>query len=187
MDESPRRSIAETRVPAACAPNRPQRADYEHERCGACNVFMSNEPLAGARTVQVAERKTKADWAVFVEQIARQYSEAEKITLVMDNPNAHRTASLHEAFSPEKAKAPWDRFEFVHTPKHGSRLNMAEIELNVLVGQCLKRRIAEIETVRSEVGRWERRRNNRHATINWRFQTEDARIKLKRLYPTLDN
>lgn len=106
--------------------------------------------------------------------------------MVMDNLNTHGAASFYETFPPEKAKALWDRFEFVFTPKHGSWLNMAEIELNVLIGQCLNRRIADIETVRSEAKAWELYRNNQHATINWRFTTENARIKLKRLYPTLD-
>lgn len=147
---------------------------------------MGNEPLAGRRIVDVTERKTKIDWALFIEKIATRYADAEKITLVMDNLNTHKPGSLYEAFSPEKAKALWDRFEFVFTPKHGSWLNMAEIELNVLIAQCLNRRIADIEVMRTEVKAWESARNRMKARVNWQFTTEDARIKLKRLYPTLE-
>ena len=187
MDESPRQLIDEVKVPVPCAVGRVARYDYEYKRCGVCNVFMANEPLAGKRIVEVTERKTKQDWAVFIDKIAAQYQYAEKITLVMDNLNTHKAASLYEAFNPEKAKELWDRFEFIYTPKHGSWLNMAEIELNVLIGQCLNRRIAQIETVRSEVKAWELQRNQRKASINWRFTTKDARIKLKRLYPTFNS
>ena len=186
MDESPRQLIDEVKIPTPCAPGRPARQDYEYRRCGVCNVFMANEPLAGKRMTEVTERKTKLDWAVFMEQIAEKYPDAEKITLVMDNLNTHKAASFYEAFPPEKAKKLWDRFEFVYTPKHGSWLNMAEIELNVLIAQCLNRRIADMQKVRSEVRAWELRRNNQEAKINWRFKTKEARIKLKRLYPTLE-
>lgn len=187
MDESPKQLIEEVRVPIAGAIGRAARYDYEYKRMGVCNVFMANEPLAGKRIVEVTERKTKLDWAAFVDKIAAQYPGAEKITLVMDNLNTHKAASLYEAFGAEKAKALWDRFEFVYTPRHGSWLNMAEIELNVLIGQCLNRRIAKIETVRSEVKAWELQRNQRKASIDWRFTTKDARIKLKRLYPTVSS
>ena len=187
MDESPKQLIDEVRMPIASAIGRAARYDYEYKRMGVCNVFMANEPLAGKRIVEVTERKTKLDWAAFVDKIAAQYPGAEKITLVMDNLNTHKAASLYEAFGAEKAKALWDRFEFVYTPKHGSWLNMAEIELNVLIGQCLNRRIAKIETVRSEVKAWELQRNQRKASIDWRFTTKDARIKLKRLYPTVSS
>jgi len=186
MDESPRQLIDEMKIPVPCAPGYPARQDYEYKRCGVCNVFMSNEPLAGTRMVEVTERKTKLDWAAFVKQIAEAYQDAEKIMLVMDNLNTHKASSFYEAFPPAEAKALWDRFEFVYTPKHGSWLNMAEIELNVLIGQCLNRRIAEIEKIRSEVAAWELHRNNLKAKINWRFTTQEARIKLKRLYPTLE-
>ncbi len=147
---------------------------------------MGNEPLAGTRIVDTTERKTKLDWALFIEKIAIRYEDAEKITLVMDNLNTHGPGSLYEAFPLEKAKSLWDRFEFVFTPKHGSWLNMAEIELNVLIGQCLNRRIADIETMRKEVKAWESARNRMKAVVNWQFTTKNARIKLKRLYPTLD-
>ena len=140
MDESPKQLIAETKVPIPASPGNMAKQDYEYKRCGVCNVFLSCEPLAGKRTVKITERKTKLDWACFIEEIADQYESAEKITLVMDNLNTHNPGALYESFSPDKAKALWDRFQFVYTPKHGSWLNMAEIELNVLTGQCLKRR-----------------------------------------------
>ena len=186
MDESPKQLIGETRIPIPASPGQPEKHDYEYRRNGICNIFLSCEPLAGKRMVTVTERKTKQDWAHFVEKIAVQYEDAEKITLVMDNLNTHTPGALYETFSPEKAKALWDRFEFVYTPKHGSWLNMAEIELNVLTGQCLKRRIADIETVKKEVGAWQASRNNKNAKVNWQFTTDDARIKLMRLYPTFD-
>ena len=148
---------------------------------------MACEPLAGKRMVSITERKTKKDWSLFLDEIAESYQMAEKITLVMDNLNTHTPGALYETFSPEKAKALWDRFKFVYTPKHGSWLNMAEIELNVLISQCLGRRIDNIEEVRQEVSAWQECRNNKQAKVNWQFTTEDARIKLSRLYPTLES
>jgi transposase len=187
MDESPKQLIAETKTPIPAAPGRPYRSDYEYRRCGVCNIFMASEPLAGKRIVKITERKTKKDWALFLEEIAGQYQEAERITLVMDNLNTHTPGALYETFCPDKAKALWDRFEFVYTPKHGSWLNMAEIELNVLIGQCLDRRIDNIEEVKREVSAWQEHRNNKEAKVNWQFTADDARIKLSRLYPTLDS
>ncbi len=147
---------------------------------------MANEPLAGKRLVQITERKTKTQWAYFIERIAENYPKAERIILVMDNLSTHNPGALYEAFNPEKAKKLWDRFEFVYTPKHGSWLNMAEIELNVLNGQCLNRRIDDISLVESEAEAWQKHRNNKDSRINWQFTTEKARVKLKRLYPTYD-
>lgn len=187
MDESPRQLIKETRRTLPVKPGYSARYDYEYERCGVCNVFITCEPLVGYRLVKVTERKTKKDWACFIEEIAEAYGDAEKITLVMDNLNTHKPGSLYEVFTPEKAKALWDRFEFVYTPKHGSWLNMAEIELNVLTRQCLNRRIAQLSEVKKEANSWQNHRNNRNAVINWQFTTKDARIKLKRLYPTLES
>lgn len=184
MDESPRQLIRETRAPVAEGRGRAARYDYEYERCGTCNVFMAVEPLAGKRLVRLTERKTKSDWASFLQEIARRYRRAEKITLVMDNLNTHEPGSLYETFSPAEAKALWDRFEFVYTPKHGSWLNMAEIELNVLIKQCLDRRIDNLEEMQAEVEAWQKRRNNVGSQIDWQFTKDDARIKLKRLYPT---
>lgn len=186
MDESPKQLIRETRLPVPMSPGMPARYDYEYERCGVCNIFMAGEPLAGKRMVRVTERRTKRDWAQFVKKIAEQYPQAESITLVMDNLSTHKPGSLYEAFSPKEAKRLWDRFDFVFTPKHGSWLNVAEIELNVLNGQCLNRRIDEIETVRQEVQAWQEKRDSLEAKVNWQFTNEDARIKLQRLYPTLD-
>lgn len=186
MDESPRQMIRETRKPIPMSPGHPARIDYEYERCGVCNIFMASEPLAGRRLAEITETKTKQDWAHFIEKIALKYQKAKKITLVMDNLNTHMPGSLYEAFLPRKAKALWDKFDFVYTPKHGSWLNMAEIELNVLINQCLKGRIDSIEKIRQQVEAWLTHRNNLKAKINWQFTTDKARVKLKRLYPTLD-
>jgi len=187
MDESPKQLIGETRIPISVSPGKPAKYDYEYKRCGVCNIFMACEPLAGKRIVKVTERKTKKDWSYFLSEISEQYINAEKITLVMDNLNTHGPGSFYETFPPDKAKALWDRFEFVYTPKHGSWLNMAEIELNVLTGQCLNRRIDDIAVVRREARSWQLYRNNKNARVNWQFTTENARIKLSRLYPTLDS
>jgi hypothetical protein len=137
--------------------------------------------------VKITERKTKKDWSYFIAEIAEGYKCAEKITLVMDNLNTHNPGSFYETFPPNEAKRLWDKFEFVYTPKHGSWLNMAEIELNVLVGQCLNRRIDNIEDVKTETAAWQKFRNNTNAKVNWQFTTEDARIKLSRLYPTFES
>ena len=186
MDESPKQLIAETKTPISASPGKPAKYDYEYKRCGMCNIFLACEPLAGKRIVKITERKTSKDWAVFLQDIAKQYSEVEKITLVMDNFSTHTPGAFYEIFPPDHAKALWDRFEFVYTPKHGSWLNMAEIELNVLIGQCLNRRIDNIEAVKKESAAWQRSRNNKGAKVNWQFRTEDARTKLSRLYPTLE-
>jgi hypothetical protein len=186
MDETPRQLIRETRTPIPARPGRAERQDYEYERCGVCNVFMASEPLAGTRMTKVTERKTKVDWARFLQDIAGRYRDAQKITLVMDNLNTHSPGALYETFPPEQAKALWDRFEFVYTPKHGSWLNVAEIELNVMIGQCLDRRIDSMPELRKQVAAWQERRDQIRAKVNWQFTAEDARVKLKRLYPTFD-
>ena len=185
MDESPKQLIGEKRTPIAASSGQPEKYDYEYERYGVCNIFMGCAPLAGRRLTQVTETRTKKDWAIFIEQIAAQYEGAEKITLVMDNLNTHTPGSLYESFEPHIAKALWDRFEFIYTPKHGSWLNMAEIELNVLTSQCLNRRIANMNLIRSEVNAWMNARNNKNATVNWQFTIDKARTKLRRLYPTI--
>ena len=186
MDESPKQLIKETRVPVPMKPGREARQDFEYERCGVANIFLASEPLKGKRYAEVTERRTKADWAVFIKQIAAEwYKDAQKITLVMDNLATHKAAALYEVYPPQEAKRIWDRFEFVYTPKHGSWLNMAEIELNVLMGQCLNRRIDNMETMKQEVNAWKEHRNNKKAIINWQFTNKDARVKLKRLYPTI--
>ena len=186
MDETPRQLIGQVRAPQPTRPGQPEREDYEYQRLGVCNVFMACEPLAGRRMTKVTERKTKVDWAYFLQDIAAAYPQAQRITLVMDNLNTHAAASLYEAFAPAQAKALWDRFEFVYTPKHGSWLNMAEIELNVMIGQCLDRRLDCIHKVRHEVAAWQHQRDQLNAKVDWQFTCADARIKLKRLYPTFD-
>lgn len=187
MDESPRQLIKETRSPIPGARGCPKRYDYEYERCGVCNVFMANEPLAGKRMTKVTERKTKCDWAEFVRQLANRYKKADKITLVLDNLSTHKPGSLYEAFPPDEAKRICDRMEFVYTPKHGSWLNMAEIEFSVLSRQCLDPRIPNQPALEREVAAWENERNQAQATVHWRFTTADARIKLKRLYPSIES
>ncbi len=184
MDESPKQLIAETRTPIPCSTGKPARYDYEYRRCGSCNIFLACEPLAGKRMVKITDRRTKQDWAQFLQDIAKEYSQADIITLIMDNLNTHMPGSLYDSYPPEIAKELWNRFEFIYTPKHGSWLNMAEIELSVLTRQCLDRRIENIEVIRQEVQAWEQSRNNKISKVNWQFTTEDARIKLSRLYPT---
>ncbi len=186
MDESPKQLIGETKTPIVAKPGKVAKYDYEYKRHGMCNIFMASEPLAGKRLVKITERKTKMDWAHFLEDIASRYDTASKITLVMDNLNTHTPGSLYEAFHPVKAKELWDRFDFVFTPKHGSWLNMAEIELNVLIGQCLNRRIDNIEDVGKEATAWQDYRDKKKSIVNWQFTAEDARIKLSRLYPSID-
>ncbi len=186
MDETPRQLISETRTPIPARLGQTERHDYEYERCGVCNVFMASEPLAGRRMTKVTERKTKRDWAHFVHDIAQCHPQAKRITLVMDNLNTHSPGALYEAFPPEQAHALWERFEFVYTPKHGSWLNVAEIELNVMISQCLDRRIASMANLQEEVSAWQLRRDQMNAKVNWQFTTADARIKLKRLYPSFD-
>ncbi len=186
IDETPRQRIGETRQPVAMAPGRSAREDYKYRRCGTCNVFMTTEPLAGRRMTKVTERKTKIDWAQFLADIAKRYRDATTITLVMDNLSTHRPGALYEGYPPDEAKALWDRFEFVYTPKHGSWLNVAEVEINVMIRQCLNRRINCIEELRREVAAWQASRDRIHAKVDWQFATDDACVKLKRHYPTFD-
>tara|TARA_R110001592_G_scaffold83271_1_gene246540 strand:- start:55 stop:678 length:624 start_codon:yes stop_codon:yes gene_type:complete len=187
MDESPKQLIEEV-ASTPLAPGREARVDYEYIRHGMVNIFMANEPLKGNRFVQVTQHKTKKDWAMFVKRIAEEMCpQAKKIKLVMDNFKTHDASAFYETFEPEEAKRLWDRFEFVYTPKHGSWLNMAEIELHVLNGQCLNRRMDTTEKIRAEITAWQSHRNNKNAKINWQFTNKDARIKLKRLYPSISN
>lgn len=186
MDESPKQLIEDACASTPMKPGQEARVDYEYIRHGVVNIFMANEPLQGKRIVEVTEFKTKKDWAVFVKSIAdKQYPKAKKITLVMDNFKTHAASAFYETFEPEEAKRIWDRFEFVFTPKHGSWLNMAEIELHVLNGQCLNRHISSIEKIKQEVDAWQKYRNNKNSKINWQFTNNEARIKLKRLYPSI--
>jgi hypothetical protein len=186
MDEVSKQLLRDTRTPLPMEPGQPQRRDYEYERGGVVNVFMFCEPLRGRRWVDVTERRTKVDWAHQIKELADVgYPEAEKIVLVMDNLNTHTPASLYEAFDPEEARRLANKLEIHHTPKHGSWLNIAEIELSVLSRQCLDRRVPNFETLEAEAAAWQERRDSAANKIEWRFTTEDARIKLKRLYPSL--
>jgi transposase len=186
MDEKPVQLIGETRRPLKAKPGKDERFDFEYKRNGVANLFMLYEPLAGRRHVTVRERKTNKDWAEFIrEMVDVHYAEAERITLVMDNLSTHKVASLYEVFEPSEARRIAQKLEIHYTPKHGSWLNMAEIELSVMSRQCLKRRIADKETLQKEVRAWEKYRNESKAAVDWRFTTEDARIKLKRLYPSI--
>lgn len=188
MDESPKQLISPARPGLSMAPGREQRRDYEYVRHGVANIFMANEPLKGKRIVEVTERKAKRDWALFIRALADEhYPGADRITLVMDNFRTHCPSSFYEAFGPGEAKRIWDRFEFVFTPRHGSWLNMAEIELNVLNRQCMSRHISSIEEMGREARAWQDERNGKESTIDWQFSKENARIKLKRLYPTIND
>ena len=186
MDETPKQLIKEARKSLPIRPGFEKRVDYEYSRSGVRNVFMVNEPLAGKRFTKVTSQRTKKDWAILVRYICdKLYPAAEIITLVMDNLASHNAAALYETFEPAEAKRIWDRLEFIYTPKHGSWLNMAEIELNLLTKQCLNRRIDNKKTVRAEVKAWQNHRNNKDARIKWQFTTKDASVKLHRLYPSI--
>ena len=187
MDECSKQLIAEVREPLPPKPGQVAKEDSEYERKGTANVFMAVEPLAGQRTTQVTERRTRVDWARFVQMLlVTVYPLVKKIVLVMDNLNTHGIASLYEAFPPEVARALADRLEIHYTPKHGSWLNMAETELSVLSRQCLDRRIDDHDLMAREVATWTKARNAAKARIHWQFKTADARIKRKRLYPSFD-
>ena len=187
MDESPKQLISGAQPSTPLKPGMDARVDYEYVRHGMVNIFMANEPLAGKRMVEVTSFKTKKDWAKFVKRIADEsYPNANKITLVMDNFKTHAASAFYETFEPEEAKRLWDRFEFIYTPKHGSWLNMAEIELHVLNSQCLSRHISTKDKVKEEVAAWQNYRNNKGGKINWQFTTKESRIKLRRLYPSID-
>jgi hypothetical protein len=187
MDETSKQQIQEVRAPLPSAPGAPYRYDAEYQRNGVSNLFMFFAPLDGWRHVEVTAQRTKRDWALAIRQLVDEYwPKVKKITLVMDNLNTHNPSSLYETFPPAEAKRILDRLEIHHTPKHGSWLNMAEIELGILVRQCLSRRIPDQPTLRRETAAWEDRRNRKKAAVDWRFTTQDARIKLKRLYPSLD-
>ena len=188
MDEMPRQLIEEVRQPLPARPGTPERHDYHYKRGGVVNLFMFFEPLAGWRTVMVREQRTKTDWAACMKRLLdRHYPDAEQVVIVMDNLNTHRLSSFYEAFAPEEAYRLAQRLEIHFTPEHGSWLNMAEIENSVLAGQCLSRRIPEKTIMDEETSAWADQRNEAGAAADWRFQTDDARIKLKRLYPKIDD
>ena len=184
MDEQPTQLIKETRTPLSCGPGKLTRVDYEYERNGTATNFMFTETLADWRKVNVRARKTMVDWAYEIKELLdADYPDAEKVVLVMDNLNTHKPASLYEAFEPAEARRLLERLEFHYTPKHGSWLNIAEIELSVFTRQCLARRIPNIDTLRSEAAAWYRKRNAQQRRVDWQFTCENARIKLKKLYP----
>lgn len=184
MDETNKQLLDDVREPLPMTPGQPARIDHEYQRQGVANLFMFFEPLAGQRHVRVTNRRTRQDWAIAMRELADVwYPEAETIVVVLDNLNTHGAASFYEAFPPEEAHRLTHRFEFHYTPKHGSWLNMAEIELSVLARQCLNRRIPDQSMLSTEVAAWVQERNSKVVTVDWQFRTADARIKLKHLYP----
>ncbi len=186
MDETSKQLIEEVRDPIVVAPGRASRVDYEYRRNGVANLFLFAEPLAGRRHVRVTEQRTRRDWALTLKHVLdTQYPTATKVVLVMDNLNTHSIASLYEAFPPAEARRLAERLEIHHTPKHGSWLNVAEIELSVLGRQCLDRRIATKSEMEKAAAAWERERNRAAKLVVWQFTTADARVKLHRLYPEI--
>ena len=186
MDESSKQLAGEVRTPIPGKPGQPKRTDNEYVRHGVAEIFMEVEPLTGKRHVGIKERRTRKDWAQQIKlMLDEHYPDAKKVRLIMDNLNTHNTASLYEAFEPQEAQRLASRLEIHYTPKHGSWLNMAEIELSVLKRQCLSRRIPELDLMKAEVAAWENNRNNCLKKVNWQFTTDDARVKLKKLYPKI--
>ncbi len=186
LDETSKQLLRDTRPPQWPAPGRSARVDSEYEREGVMNLFLCCEPLAGQRWVEVTARRTRRDWAKQIQQLVDvRYPEAERIVLVMDNLNTHTPGALYDVFAPAEAKRLADKLEIHYTPKHGSWLNIAEIEFSVLSRQCLDRRVPDAATLAREVAAWQQRRNAATCAVDWRFTTADARIKLKRLYPSL--
>lgn len=187
LDEAMKQLVKETREPVALKSGQPQRVDYKYERNGTANLFMLLEPMAGWRQLKVTQQRTAIDYAHLLKELVDlHYPDALLITVVQDNLNTHSPASLYKAFAPQEARRILQRLEFCYTPKHGSWLNMAEIELSILARQCLDQRIAEFATLEVEVAAWVKARNQEQSWIDWRFTTEDARVKLKRLYPSVD-
>jgi len=187
LDETSKQLIGEVATPVLAAPGHVAHYDYEYVRNGVANIFMISEPLAGQREVEVTDRRTKKDYALCLRKIAEEmYPDAEIIVLVQDNLNTHSPASLYEAFEPAEARRLMKRFEVHYTPKHGSWLDMAEIELGILGRQCLARRIDNVDALRREITTWKTDRNAANTKVNWQFTTADARIKLRRLYPSLE-
>lgn len=186
FDESSKQLVAEIIAPLPMEPDQPQRYDYQYERNGVSNLFMFFEPLVGWRHVEVTDQHTAIDYAQQMKYLVdTRYCDATKITIVHDQLNTHVPASLYKAFEPAEAKRIFDKIEFRYTPKHGSWLNMAEIEFSVLARECLSRRIPDQASLKTEIEAWEKRRNDLSRTVDWQFTTADARIKLKRLYPSI--
>jgi hypothetical protein len=186
MDEQPTQLVKQTRQPVPAAPGRSARYDYEYERNGTANNFMFTEPLGNWRKVNVRAQKTRRDWAEEIKELLDvDFPDAERVVLVCDNLNTHTPGALYEAFAPAQARRLLNRLEIHHTPKHGSWLNVAEIELSVLTKQCLARRLPDLETLRGEAAAWSAQRNGSGKHVDWQFTTADARVKLKRLYPII--
>lgn len=185
MDETSKQQVKETRTPLSPRVGSSEKYDYEYERNGVSNLFMLSAPVEGWRHVKVTDRHTKQDWAQLIKELVDVHFPKKKIILVMDNLNTHKLGSLYATFEPEEARRISERLEIHYTPKHGSWLDMAEIEIGVLSRQCLNRRIPDQETLRSEIAAWEASRNQEAICVNWRFTTEGARIKLKSLYPSI--
>ena len=186
VDETSKQLIVETRAPIPARPGQPRRVDYEYQRNGTANLFMMFAPLQGWRQVKVSDRHAAADYAQVLKELSdTHFPRASKIVLVQDNLSTHKPASLYEAFPAEEARRLVERFEWHYTPKHGSWLDLAESELSVLSRQCLDRRIPDKEKLIKEVAAWQNNRNTKHAKADWQFTTADARVKLKRLHPTL--
>lgn len=186
FDESCKQLVKETRDPIPSEPGKLERYDYQYERNGVANLFMFFEPLTGWRHVEVTNQRTAIDYAHQMKYLVdERYPQADKIGVIQDQLNTHVKASLYKAFEPKEAKRILDKLEFHYTPKHGSWLNMAEIELSVLNRQCLNRRLPDQDTLKLEIAAWEEDRNQQSRSVNWRFTSADARIKLKRLYPSI--
>ena len=184
MDEMHKQCIEEVRSPIPALPGQPERYDSEYERNGGVNIFLCSEPLRGTRSIKITDTRTRIDWAFFMKELLdTEYQNADKVVLILDNLNTHSAGSFYEAFEPQEARRLIDRLEIHHTPKHGSWLNVAEIELSVLSCQCLNRRIPDKMTYEREIEKWNTDRNNQQIGVDWHFTTKDARIKLKRLYP----
>ena len=187
MDETSKQLVAETRAPQAGGPGKPARYDYEYERSGTANVFMFTEPLVNWRKVKVTEQRRAVDWAHQMRQIIEtRYAEAELVTFVMDNLNTHTPASFYQAFEPAEARRLAEKIEIVYTPKHGSWLDVAEIELGILNRQCMSCRIGKMSTLKRKLSAWEKLRNESGGRVRWQFTTKKARVKLQRLYPQIE-
>lgn len=188
IDEATKQLVKETLVPIPAERGQPERVDYEYERNGTANLFMVSEPMVGWRRVDVTKQRTALDYAHLLKTLVDvDYAQADKVIVIADNLNTHSPASLYKAFEPTEAQRILSRLEFCHTPKHGSWLNMAEIELSILSRQCLDRRIPDMDVLKREVAAWQDNRNHEETWIDWRFTTADARVKLKRLYPSINN
>lgn len=187
MDEKSYQLLEDKVEPLSAKPGKQKKEDYEYQRKGVVNLFMLFEPFAGWRHVEIRKHRTREDWAFVMKELSMRYPDAEKIVVVLDNLNTHTPASFYKVFKPDEAFKLFQRFEFHYTPKHGSWLNMAEIELSVLARECLNQRIGDVSILARYVSLWERERNNNLVKVDWRFTTQNARIKLKRLYPVLKN